>query len=452
MQEIEKQIGNVKSMKPVRKRVGMLSPSENEGIQRQYQLVRNTSDYNQRVMKYASDLYMARVQGIDEDDFYKWFRTRIRMSAMVRHGTTTNIIEDWKKIKFESSKINAVGLGAKIECNGDTYIVSNPDEAQGAQGTSVCRRCNVTWRRYDFYGNIKEEPFYWAKNQSQASANEYMDYIVSPNLYQKCVMQLNEDTRDLITNRRMILGSMAYMVRGLIDFLQSETGNIDSTHILYFDLQSQEPIESDDLEKRIADGKGFDMHASLTGVPAKTIPGKIIQTGIETVRNGQILSVIDGVTYGTAADGSVERLGEYPLTWRYESTDKSVATVDDDGLLTTVGEGECVIRATLDENENIFCEAAITVSAETEEGIEWLQSPERCAQYQSVTLEAGWFSAGENTGDPIEYIVRTEDTNAASYELNGNVMTLTGFLPGKVTVTAMSHGEEKTVTVTVYGF
>lgn len=42
---------------------------------------------------------------------------------MVRHGTTTNIIEDWKKVKFESSKINAVGLGAKIEVNGDTYIV-----------------------------------------------------------------------------------------------------------------------------------------------------------------------------------------------------------------------------------------------------------------------------------------------------------------------------------------
>ena len=168
---------------------------------------------------------MARVQGIDEDDFYKWFRTRIRLSVMVRHGTTTNIIEDWKKVKFESSKINAVGLGAKIECNGDTYIVSNPDEANGAQATSVCRRCNVTWRHLDFYGNIKEEPFYWAKNQSQASANEYMDYIVSPNLYQKCVMQLNPDTRDLLTNRRMILGTSAYMVRGLVDFLQSETGN-----------------------------------------------------------------------------------------------------------------------------------------------------------------------------------------------------------------------------------
>lgn len=310
----------------------------------------------------------------------------------------------------------------------------------------------MTWRRLDFYGNIKEEPFYWAKNQSQASANEYMDYIVSPNLYQKCVMQLNEDTKDLLTNRRMILGTMAYMVRGLIDFLQSETGNVDSTHILYFDLQSQEPIESDDLENRVADGKSFDMHASFTGVPAKAIPGKTYQTGIETVRNGQILSIIDGVTYGTTADGGVERLGEYPLTWRYESTDENVVTVNGDGVITTVGEGECVIRATLEENEKITCEAAIAVDGEIIEGLEWLQKAEKCAQYQSVTLEAAWFVGGVKTDDPIEYTVRTWDVNAASWEQDGNRITVTGFLPGEITVSAASHGIEKTVTVNVYGY
>lgn len=265
-------------------------------------------------------MYNARVQGIDDEDFYAWYNVRLRMSQMVRHGTTTNIIEDWKKIKFESSRINQIGLGAKVECNGDTYIVSNPDVNDGSQATAVCRRCNVTWRRLDFYGNIKEEPFYWAKNQSQASANEYLDYMVTPNLYQKCVMQLNDDTKDLKPNRRIILGSSAYMVRGLVDFLQSNTGDIESTHILYFDLQSQEPIDKDDLENRVADGRSFEMHATFEGVPAKTIPGKTFQIGIETVRNGQILSIVDGITYGTTAEGSEpERLGEYPLTWTYSS-------------------------------------------------------------------------------------------------------------------------------------
>lgn len=392
------------------------------------------------------------MQGIDDDDFYRWYRTRIRLSAMVRHGTTQNVIEDWKKVKFENPKINAVGLGAKIEVNGDTYIVSNPDEANGAQATAVCRRCNVTWRRLDFYGNIKEEPFYWAKQQSQASANEYMDYIVSPNMYQKCVMQLNDETKDMKTNRRMILGSMAYMVRGLVDFLQTETGNMESTHILYFDLQSQEPIESDDMENRVADGNSFDMHAYIEGVPTQAIPGNIYQARVETVRNGQILSVIDGVTYGTTADGGQERLGEYPLTWRYESTDAEVATVDKDGKVETVSEGKCSIRAWLEENPAISCEIAVTVTDTSEEKLEWLQTAEKMGQYQYVTLECAVVSGGVKTDTPIEYTVRSEDMNAVSWEINGNAITVTAFIPGTFTVEANANGMTSAKTVIVEGF
>lgn len=122
------------------------------------------------------------------------------------------------------------------------------------------------------------------------------------------------------------------------------------------------------------------------------------------------------------------------------------------GVIETVGEGNCVIRAILEENENISCEAEIEVNEEITEGLEWLQTAEKCAQYQSVTLEAAYFVGGAKTDDPIEYTVRTWDTNAASWEQNGNRITVTGFLPGEITVTAASHGMEKTVTVTVSGY
>ena len=126
--------------------------------------------------------------------------------------------------------------------------------------------------------------------------------------------------------------------------------------------------------------------------------------------------------------------------------------MDRDGNITTVSEGECVIKATLEENENISCEAAIEVSEEITEGLEWLQTAEKCAQYQSVKLEAAYFYGGEKTDDPIEYTVRTWDTNAAAWEQSGNAITITAFLPGEITVTAASHGLEKTVTITVSGY
>ena len=126
--------------------------------------------------------------------------------------------------------------------------------------------------------------------------------------------------------------------------------------------------------------------------------------------------------------------------------------MDRHGVIRTVGEGKCVIKATLDENENIVCQTEIEVSSELTDGIEWLQTADECAQYQSVTLEAAYCYGGVKTTDPVEYTVRTEDTNAASLEQDGNKLTITGFLPGEITVTATSHGYTKTATVTVYGY
>ena len=53
MGDIEKRVGNARSMRPERKITKVLSPSENEGIQRQYGMRRNTSDYTARTLKYA---------------------------------------------------------------------------------------------------------------------------------------------------------------------------------------------------------------------------------------------------------------------------------------------------------------------------------------------------------------------------------------------------------------
>lgn len=452
--ELEKRVGNVKSMNPERKYVPVMTPSVSEGLQRQYGFRVNTARYTERSLKYGTDMYMARVQGIDENDFYRWYETRIRMSQMVKHGTTTNIIEDWKEIKFENQRINAIGLGAKIECNGNTFIVSNPDESNGTQATAVCRRCNATWRRMDFYGNIIEEPFYWARNQAQASANEYQDYMVIPNMYQKCVMQLNPQTQELKTNRRMILGSSAYMVRGLVDFLQGETGVRDSTHIMYFDLMIQEPIEGDDLEKQLADTRNGKITARIEGLPEATVPGQTFTLEVVSERNGELIVIDDGVTYGRKADGNLERLGEYPMTWEYRSSDANVATVDTDGTVQTVGEGEAVITATLKENPEIMCAYPMLVAEQVESKLEWVRGADEVTQYQNAVFECRWTEDGVITADTVTYSVESTTGNKNSHEwrLNGNSLVLTAYYPDTVTVAAECNGETSVWTVRISGF
>lgn len=454
MSDIGKRIGNVKALDPARKYAEVMTPSASEGLQRQYGFRVNTARYTERSLKFGTDVYTARVQGIDEADFYKWYEARIRMSQMVKHGTTTNIIEDWKEIKFESAKVNVIGLGAKIECNGNTYIVSNPDESNGTQATAVCRRCNATWRRMDFYGNIIEEPFYWARNQAQASANEYQDYMVVPNMYQKCAMQLNPQTKDLQTNRRMILGSNAYMVRGLVDFIQSATGDKSSTHIMYFDLMVQEPIDGDDLERKVADTKNFRITARMNGVPEATIPGQQFQTEIVAERNGEVLVIEDGVTYGRKADGTLERLGEYPLTWAYRSSDTNVATVDPDGIVYAVGEGEAVITATLMENPEVTCVSPLLVAESVEARLEWVRSADEVTQYQSAVFECRWTEDGVITADEVTYSVEsaTANRNSCEWHVSGNSIVLTAYYPDAVTIRAECNGETSEKTVRLSGF
>ena len=454
MSDIEKRVGNVKAMDPARKYAEVLTPSASEGLQRQYGFRVNTARYTERSLKYATDVYTARVQGIDEDDFYKWYEARIRMSQMVKHGTTTNIIEDWKEIKFESQKVNAIGLGAKIECNGNTYIVSNPDENNGTQATAVCRRCNATWRRLDFYGNVIEEPFYWAKNQSQASANEYQDYMVVPNMYQKCVMQLNPQTKDLQTNRRMILGSSAYMVRGLVDFLQGETGVKDSTHIMYFDLMIQEPIEGDDLEKQIADTRNSRITARLEGIPDATVPGQSFQASVTAERNGEQIVITDGVTCVRKADGSLEKVGVYPMNWAYRSSDTNVATVAPDGTVYAVGEGEAVITATLLENPEVMCAYPLLVAEQVESKLEWVRGADEVTQYQSAVFECRWTEDGVITADEVAYSVesKTANKNSCEWVKNGNSLVLTAYYPDTVTIRAECNGETSERDVRIAGF
>lgn len=454
MSEIGKRIGNAKSMTPKRKHQELMSPTENEDVNNQYGFRENTAAYVEKRLKYAHDMFTARVQGIDENDFYKWFETKIRISQMVHHGTTTNIIEDWKEIKFESKKVNAIGLGAKIECNGNTYIVANPDEDSGVQATAICRRCNATWRHLDFYGNVLEEPFYWARNQSQASANEYLDYMVTPNLYQKCVIQLNDQTKDMRNNRRMVLGTGAYMVRGLVDFLQSETGNRKSTHILYFDLQSQEPIDKDDMENHIADAYGFEMYGKFMGVPEKTVPGQTFAAAVETVRNGQTLEVNRGRTYGVGADGEREYLGRYPVEWDFSSGDTSVATITKDGTVTAVGEGNTVLRATLRQNPNIVCETGIAVSAEVESRLEWTASAEKAEQYQEIRLECRWTENGAVTADVVTYTVVSDSgiRNSFEWKADGYGIKLTGYVPDTLTVRAEANGAASEIKIVVMGY
>ena len=130
------------------------------------------------------------------------------------------------------------------------------------------------------------------------------------------------------------------------------------------------------------------------------------------------------------------------LTWTSSNAD--VATVDENGVVTAAGGGTATIRATLNANEDIYAECAVTVSVPLE----------------SITLTADKETDSLEVGDTVNLIVgyNPEDTTVAKDVVwtssddavatvdNGTVTAVGG---GTATITAAVNGISATCDVRV---
>lgn len=314
--------------------------------------------------KYASNFYAAHVQGIIPGDFETERGAYIRTMDIVEQTTGAKMPNDYQSIYFQDTRIKGLYTGAKVKYAGNTWLAISPFNVADPMSSSVIRRCNAVWRHLDYYGNVLTEPFVFHDGRANATANEYLDYDVIPNWYQKCVMQLNDETRELAYNRRIALGSSVVEVRGVVDFVtdfsgdtQDTTQNTEPSHVMFFDVQFQQPTEIDDMERGIAGGKAFSwkLNLSYAGIMGA---GAEQQMTVTSLRNGE------------APDTE-----KHPVDYLFESSDSSVATVDADGKITSVGEGTAEITVTLAQNPDIKATAEITVSAEEPE-VEIVFTPE----------------------------------------------------------------------------
>lgn len=130
------------------------------------------------------------------------------------------------------------------------------------------------------------------------------------------------------------------------------------------------------------------------------------------------------------------------LTWT--SSDDTVATVDENGVVTAVGAGTATIRATLNANEDIYAECAVTVSVP-------LESITLSADKETDSLEVGDtvnLTVGYNPEDTTvtrEVVWTSSDDTVATVD-NGIVTAVGG---GTATITATVNGISATRDVRV---
>ncbi len=386
--------------------------------------------YYERYAPYASNVFDAEMQGLDYNDFYKWTKVRIRSSNVINPSTGENLSIAWQSILVLDKHIDFVPIGAYVKYNNAIWIVYNPDNIASATGNAIVIRCNTTYNTLDYYGNIVKTPMFYAKGTILASSPYYMEYSATIDGYQHIIMQLNKITEQITNNTRIILGKSAFGMYGVSDFPEEFTGDPNTCHIFRADLRLQETVEADDLVNHIADGKYFSFKIHI-GANDTMLKGGSQQLTVDAYRKNV----------------AVQSTEENPITYLWSSSDESVATVDESGIVTANANGYCQITCTLCENTNVSDTIDINVVASPAGYVDFVTPvPKLIKSYQTVEIRAAYFENGEDTGNDITYALGGANPNAYDYSLSGNSLIIKTYEPSdEPLVITASYGDVNAV-------
>ncbi len=396
-----------------------------------------TGEFIRRQLGFAPDMWECECEGLDSTDFFKKTKAVIRAAEMINANQSVSP-EEYRTLIFESPKVDYVPKGAKVTFYNNVWLITGTTNIGDVVGGGYARRCNAIWYRRDFYGNILTEPFVVLKPDTRANDNKYGTYVVLAENYVNCVMQKNAFTESLRENTRIILGSSAYMVRGLNDFTEEFSDEGQSTRLLYFSLYRAEPNADDDVENKIACGADFTAAVAIMGADEMTA-GSTQSLTATFLRNGE-------ATEGDEAN---------PIGFVWSSSDESVATVGEGGNITAVSAGRCEIRAVLAQNTVAQGNFTLEVkNAAASPNLAFTGSvPQSIRQYDTAEITAVYFEDGKATDKAIEFTLEgAENCYKASKEGNGISITAQAISKTPLKITASCEEMSVAAEIKLIGF
>lgn len=357
------------------------TPAQYKSKQTEY-LATRTRAFIQNRAYLAADYVEAQVQGLT-DDFYAWTTTKIRLadiSTLNKTSLVTKKSDDFKEVLLADTRYNYIPIGAKIVTMGSTWIVTNPENISSPAASTIVARCNASFNSYDDYGNIVTEPVVIDHTAMLSNRPETPLNLVLMNGYFNVFCQLNENTRKLDENSRIVLGNKPYIITGYTDFFQEFSGDRDSAHQLSFTVRLDEPTEADDVsENYIANGNNMVYGAEIYG------PTTISQTA----------SYAAAFTYNGE---NVESTDERPVSFTW-SAENGLFVSEGDGVFTVsegITSGTEIITATLEQNPDITAQLSVSIVASDEPSIEFGNfAPKAISQFTSVTYTPVYYTGSE---------------------------------------------------------
>lgn len=396
------------------------------GLQHQY-MADPAKQHLRSMAQYATDFFEAQVQGLEDDDAWKAGWYKIRTAAHFSSLNTSNMShdDDWRVVYFERPDIDYIRPGTKFWFWNNCWLADNPANIASVSGNALVKRCNAVWNSLDYFGNIVSEPMVITRPNTMANANTDTETMKLADSYMDCIMQANPWTiQNLKNNTRMILGTSGFAVRGLSDYIREFTDQQDSVRVLRFSLYYQEPTERDDMKHQVADGLAFSWIVNVTG-PRSIQAGEHVSLVPSSIRNGEAVADTIAVTY----------------LWSSHSPE--IATVDENGVVTGMANGQVIIRCTLKENPSIFTDTVLEVQ-DALTGLHWATDvPRNIPAYQSRKLAV----AGEQ--GPVEWSFSGPDQTCYTAQIVGAQSAISCYYPSPVPLTVSITDGTATLTAEI---
>ena len=373
-------------------------PYTDGSLQTQY-FQSETEAYIADMGSIASNVYAADCQGLNPENFFDWRKVKLRSVRAAQAQTGSTMPGDWQRI-FLIAPANCTYLpqGAMLKYADNTWIVFKDKNISAVFGSAIVRRCNAVINLLDWYGNVVHLPISYAKMETLGNAPHTTENTITSKNYIACICQLNEYSEQFAENTRIILGKTAYAMRGLDDFTREFTDDPNSAHLLTFTIERTNLEKYDNPALGVADYYG--LHWEIGILCSTTMRMNTTQTILPSSRRN-----------GAAADGDES----HPVSYLFASSDESVLTVDENGVVTTVGEGTATVTVSLAQNPGVSQTTEIEVTEAQTELVAFTSTiPTFIHELSSVTVYAAFYRNGIATGEPLTFAFDGAESTAFS--------------------------------------
>ena len=304
-----------------------------------------------QVWEYAPDIEIVEIQkDFGSTEYYPY---KMRVERVFNAKTQDTRSDDWKEFLSPEPDFD-LPYGLYLRWKNNYWIVYNKENFDYPTRGVICRRCITTFNWVDEWGNLREYPVSIGKPKE---ASDYVNVqFTNPGGFNVFYMQLDQYSKYIRPNDRFMVGNDGYWTSykvqggGVANYLREETMNATSTGLLSLICFTYEGNDNTD-----------NLEIGVANYYEKIFTMELDQYEIQQY-SGFSTKIIPTIKRGTVIKDNVE------LSW--QSSDENIVTVDEDGTITLINEGEADVICTMTKNDSVTKSVHIINMGEKEEGQE----------------------------------------------------------------------------------